>query len=235
MFESASQLSTERLQRVRAILQLISELESTDPMRPDSEQVLALRGLFFVMLYGYFEHSVSDRVRILTIHLADLRVPTAHLSGRIRSIIAHSRFQEIEDSGVTVPRWKKRIRLLDFLDSTDVQPIDESVFSSSMQNIRYATLDLIFEAFGISAPPTPNPGWRGYIDELVEKRNAVAHGRQCATEVGHSFRSGELVKRVEVIAGLVSHLEHVFREFAEGRSFIVGTHRARYTGGVPPT
>jgi hypothetical protein len=59
MFEVERAASNERLQEVRLMHQLISEMESPDPLQPEPDRVLVLRGAFFVLLYAYFESLLS--------------------------------------------------------------------------------------------------------------------------------------------------------------------------------
>ena len=63
-----------------------------------------------------------------------------------------------------------------------------------MDNVWAATVQKMFDVFGINRPALYDVKVRQYIDEVVDKRNAVAHGRESAAITGQSYTTRDLQK-----------------------------------------
>jgi hypothetical protein len=97
-----------------------------------------------------------------------------------------------------------------------------------MQSARYATVALAFEIYGIPDPPAVRPAARGYLDEVVEKRHAIAHGRESPVTYGKAIRSGELRQRYAALYDQAMHVLACLNAYATGKRFIASRHRLRY-------
>jgi hypothetical protein len=61
----------------------------------------------------------------------------------------------------------------------------------------------------------------GLIDELVDKRNAIAHGRETAEDVGRGFSISEMNKRMTLTKRLCVHLARTAKEHcSKHRNFL---------------
>jgi hypothetical protein len=49
----------------------------------------------------------------------------------------------------------------------------------------------------MSDPMLPDMRFRGRLDELIENRNAIAHGRLAASEVGNRYTQRDIDRRLE--------------------------------------
>jgi RiboL-PSP-HEPN len=227
MFESEKQSATNRLTEVRQLLETIKSLESTEVLRPDSTEVLILRGLFYVHLYATFEHSVNEAVLTLLRAVNDLKIKTVHLEPIFLSVSLDSDFNSLRDSGVN-HRWTRRIDLLRKQSSMDQAAIDENVFSSYLQNIWQKNLQQIFDCFFINEPIVPNLTCSPFIDEIVNKRNAVAHGRESPVRVGSGTRSSDLHIRLDAISQIITHLIQCFERHVTELNFVRAEQRVNY-------
>lgn len=70
----------------------------------------------------------------------------------------------------------------------NVTSLNEILFSRKLQNIWIETIEEIIAAFGMQIL-TLTPRTRATIDEIVGKRNAVAHGGESASYVGERHRA----------------------------------------------
>jgi RiboL-PSP-HEPN len=86
--------------------------------------------------------------------------------------------------------WPRRLELIRLRLSTPVAQIDDG--SVETQNIWLHTLEQIFNVFGVTQPPMFDVTKAGYIREVVEARNKIAHGEDSPLVYGSLKRSTEL-------------------------------------------
>ena len=215
-----------RLVEARLTLDLIIQSEATPPAS-DSPAVVALRGLFYVHIYACLEFSVNQAVqRVLTL-ISAYEIEYRHFSPRFQVVSMADGFMAIRDSG-SKKKWKKRIEFVDRSSSEEKCAINTAVFSDDLQNIWVKTILDLFECLGIDADPLPNMEYAGHIDEIVEKRNAVAHGRKSASEVAAGNRSSVLKRKWEIVSETVEHIFNTLTDYIENHQFISAPSRAVY-------
>ena len=224
MFEAEQSLFAERIQEVRVLHQAISELESTDPLQPDPNRVLVLRELFFVLLYGCFEVTVNQLVSAALREISGSGVKTRHLEAALFSLALDPQLTSVE-SGASRGKWKRRIELFDVQAAEDACLVKDSILAMYLQNIGRESLEQVFRCFGIMQSVVPSSRQSGYLDELVEKRRAVSHGRSSAEEVGRAFRSPELSLRITAVTEVIGHLQGVFTTYIDQKMFVADPYR----------
>jgi hypothetical protein len=226
-----------RLAEVKKSFALISRLEDEaskeqDPFKSESGAIL--RGLFFVQLYGLIEYSLSLSVQVLLQEMTKLGVPYFHFEHPLFAVVLDRQFRSVEDSG-----WQRRLlvrrELLQKQVSSDSCMLDDGVFESQLQNVWFETLKQIFDFLLIPYDPVPEVRISGYIDEIVNKRNEIAHGRSSAITVGRLTTVADLEIRMTAIARLIDHIIISFDEYLEGRAFIAQINRPVYLAQVPPS
>jgi hypothetical protein len=182
-----------------------------------------LRGLFFVHLYAVFEYSVTDAVQGLLQQISQRKVPYAQLEQLFYTVALDGRFAAIAGVGPD-KKWKARKDLLRLQRSSEVCEINDTALNRDLQNIWYETLENLFECFCIAPPILPDPRFKGYIDEVVSKRNAVAHGRESPLVVGR-MRSTDLRTRLDAMAGTAMHVILQFGNHLAAQAFVAAPHR----------
>lgn len=111
----------------------------------------------------------------------------------------------------------------------DVCRIRDDIFDDLLQNITYERLQLIIECFSLNKPALPDSGYRLLIEELVHKRNQVAHGGNYISKVGRSKRHDELKVMFEAISNLIKYLLDIFEEYVGGQKYIKTNCRELYS------
>jgi hypothetical protein len=171
MFTAVRELSASRFAEVR---QLLSHIKSVEHARSDALtdplEATILRGLFYVHLYGAFEYAVHLSVTALLEAISGTRVSYAHFAQLFHSVALDSRFEAAAFCGSDT-KWAKRKELLNDQKSQSPCILDEAMLDDQLQNIRFRTLENLFECFCISDPVVPELRLRGYIDEIVDNRN----------------------------------------------------------------
>jgi hypothetical protein len=60
--------------------------------------------------------------------------------------------------------------------------------------------------FGIPNPVVPYGRLVGFVDEMVDHRNAVSHGRKTAYEVGRGLTTTDILDRVKFTQDICMHI-----------------------------
>ena len=155
------------------------------------------RGLLFVQLYGAYEYAVGASVQAALSYIQTQFLSCNDLKRSLLSLILAPEWGSAKTVG---PRevWKARCRLMDRLN--DISPLSNlqsaGLFPSDGSHYRRSQLETIWNVFGIAGPIVPQQRLLGRIDELVETRNAVAHGRQTAREVGGRHSDQDMQDRI---------------------------------------
>lgn len=226
MFKAVRSEITERLAEVFQLIEHIRTLEA-EPPDPDPVEVKILRGLFYVHLYAAFELAVNKSVQCFLQGANALNVAPLHFHPRFFSVALESEFSSIRNVGEE-KRWSARVQLIDKQAATDVRPINGDIFGLYLQNVWVERLEVLFRCLNIEEPIVPDPTFRLYIDEMVEKRNGVAHGRFSAQGVGSVRRSNELMQRYNAVGATCSHVIDCFDAHHTTRGLILEAHRPLY-------
>jgi hypothetical protein len=223
MLEAISGDISSRFREVQVLLNAVQSLD--DPQLSESRQPLhqdyirILRGLFFVHLYGAFESSFNLIVGDACAQINLLQIPHCDLSSTLFSMALDPQFRALRDAPDR-RKWEMRNALVERFRCQDAVEIPEGVFGIELQNVWCATIQQIFNVFSISEPVVPESRFRNYVDEVVEKRNAIAHGRESPSTVGRRFVTSELLQRYDALYGTAVHISRVFQDFIESRGFI---------------
>lgn len=215
-----------RLAEVRQLLDVIRQLEATPPT-PDPPEVRILRALFFVHLYAAFEFTVSQGVQRLLQEVAKLNISPSHFDSKFHAVALDANFSSFRNVGED-KRWSTRISFLDQQVSSNALSINADIFYLYLQNVWIEKLEVLFGCLCIHQPVVPDPSYRLYVDELVERRNGIAHGRFSALGIGGSIRSPELQIRLAAIGATCTHILDCFEQQERDRLYILPSHRTVY-------
>ncbi|MFQ2325571.1 MAE_28990/MAE_18760 family HEPN-like nuclease [Aeromonas dhakensis] len=227
MFSSQRQSSTTRLIEVRDLLAELKKMEDIPPT-PDLLHVVGIRGLLIVNLYACLEFSVNQAVERTLIIVDSLCVPYAHMTHKFHTVSMSDAFKSIKDSGAK-KTWECRIKFIEKLFSSQPCHVNSSTFSLDLQNVWPNTLKELLSCFGIDKPHLPNVMYAGHIDDIVNKRNAVAHGRESPQIIGRSQRCLELEAKWHIISETCEHIISVFDEYVNNLEFIIPSMRGKYS------
>jgi hypothetical protein len=162
----------------------------------------------FVQLYAVYEHTVKEIVRVAIAEMKQRATPVNTIRFELLSLALDHLLQAAADCSME-QRWGKRIELFQRIDSPDPLDTADSAFPSNGRQYRLSQLYTIWAVFGIDAtatPVIPSPRLTQVVDELVENRNAVAHGRRTPEDVGGRYSRDEIYNRIDVIQDICNHL-----------------------------
>mgnify|MGYP007123278029 FL=1 len=219
MFTEVSLNSTKRLLEAKRLMELCSnnkfdeELATTDSV---------LKGVVYVLLYGALEftitHCVSRTIEILNDKTLNLYEVLPSLWG----LIYDSACKRIETAG-TNKKWENRYKLFKELTKDKViEQIESTLFPSSNGNIKEQQLDRVWKTFGLNAPmfEPEHMSVKHCLLELAEGRMAVAHGRECASQVGSLKTAGDLEGLYDSISRYCSYLIECFTQYINQEEYL---------------
>jgi hypothetical protein len=193
-----------------------------------TEDTKLLRGLFFVHLYAALEYSVNGAVQETLRSIASKNAKSADVEARFHSVTLHHLFQSYLDSKGR--RMRKRLDILDAQSSTNICVINDSLFADQLKNIWADTLSDVCDCLCLDLACIKERATRTYIDEVVDRRNAVAHGRESPVEAGSRMNAGELEHRLVAVMNVAEQLTDSLEAHVDQFGFVRATVRAQYAG-----
>jgi len=223
---------TVRLNEARELLSAINSAEKkAGPLTPIPSFEASLRGLFYVSCYGALEWSITAGVHAYLTAIDDEKVPLSHLDWVFNSIALDSFFKAVTDTGAG-GKWAARRRMFEaFSDGTHCKASTASM-EALLSNIWPKTIEEIFHCFGVAKPWTDVAANLGYMKELVEKRNAVAHGRQTAIEAGEGTSFTQLDKIHKATSGVALYFLATLEEHANQKLYVQSAFRMGYLNAI---
>jgi len=196
---SFTNLRTQTRNRYNEVLIFLNYiiLQEPTPPTPIPEEVKIMRGLFFVHLYGTFEKSVNGMVQ-KTIALVDAKnVKHRHFAMPFNTIALVNKLKSLKDSGHG-KLISKAVELFEEINCIREPSLNETAFSRDLQNVWAKTITTVNDSFGIKNF-TITTQERATIDELVENRNKIAHGREKPSIVGSTHMANQLKDKLDLI------------------------------------
>lgn len=188
-FENANIEIRDRFSEANSLLVFLNE-NGPQPLQPTSNNIKSLKGLWLVSIYSAVERSVNTTIE------AALEVISSHGNRSIdciaslHSIFHFNRVRSLNECGKN-KLFDKSISLFEDALSESAIKVTDNPLAESLQNVDANTISWVLGLFGapnISVPPASI----GRVNALRERRNAVAHGRESASEVGERYTIDEL-------------------------------------------
>lgn len=224
-FEATRRISSERLSEVLIYLNHISSVE-LPAGTPTGQDLKIVKGMFFVILYGALEKSTHELLQLLLLKIKVLQPKNRHVVLAFNVVSMARRWKSVKDTGYkdVFPRMSE---FFSCLDSAEYLGIDETLFAGLLQNIWADTIEEVITALGVSGFTLSNAD-RAAIDELVENRNAIAHGRESVSSIGERYRSDDLRKKLQDIQSFIVKLIDRMELYFDQREFLLPGDRALY-------
>lgn len=231
-FGSVKANARTRFGDVRVHLEFIESLEPKSPAEQASIQVKLLRGLFYVHLYSALEKTANECVEQALLLIGSQSVENHHYQSRFNVVSLYARMQAFKAAG-NKSFFSKSVDVFSALDSSEVLKIENTIFSTNLQNVWFKTLDEVCQCFGMQGFSV-DPRLKVSVDEVVDKRNAVAHGRESAIYVGERHRSDILRSRTQDIQLVIDSFLDGLESYVLGLEHIKSIHRAGYAVSRQP-
>lgn len=193
--------------QVAAFWRLIDNLEAAELSNRQAEPSLrTLKGLIFVHFYSVYEYVVVESFACLVRQFNSHAITFTQIKRSMLAIGFSNEFKSLKDLSER-RAWESKIELFQTAESQqpiqlagDSFPRDESHFRDAQLETICRILDLPSNAL------IPTPRFIGWIREMVENRNSIAHGRATAEYVGSRYSSPDLDRRRSELDQLCNHI-----------------------------
>ena len=185
----------------------------------DEQSVSRLnKGLIFVVLYGVVEYTITNcATRFISIIKGNQSLVLDYKE-KLAAILLNSEFEAVMSCG-SKERWNKKAKLVDKFFSSDLENVSDTVFPGDSMNIGMQQVKQLWEFFHIDGDPFPS-NTAIYLDEIKDNRNALAHGRESAAEIGRRFSKQDIKKRVEFVEQFRNHVVQTFELHCDDRCYL---------------
>lgn len=223
------QFSTGTIRLFWSIFDRRQHIESIEPKIITEEtpiHVKIQRGLYYVHLYSALEKAVNEVIEHTILLIKSQDVKNKHFKTTFNVISLNSKMQSFKSCGYK-DYFKRSIEVFQGVNSEERFEISNTIFSQSLQNIWFETLQQILNSFGASQLNV-EARVSFTIDEVVEKRNAVAHGRETPVVVGERYRANILRAKTQDIQLVVDMFIDSFETYISERAYIQESYRKEY-------
>lgn len=226
-FRSVKFRTSERFNEVHLFLNFLSNSEPSNPREPVPLEINVMKGLFCVHLYAAFEKSISDAIETVLALISSQNIKNNHLTAPILSVVLQNKIKSLKDSGYSKIFIKSSDIFIDAA-SSNIIPINETVFANQLQNVKINIIDEIVKTIGMN-PINLSAHTRITIDEIVDKRNAVAHGRDSAASVGQRYRMPALREKMKIISAAANEIIDAIEDYYGIKKYIKPNARRHYS------
>lgn len=150
-----------------------------------------------VLLYAAYENLLVTLCRSLLETAKQLGVGNRRLRPGLRLIAAHARLQAVSSLAPTAI-WRAGFDLVDTVSHARECTISTDTFPNDGTHFRRSQVLTFCKVFNLGDPaPILREAWNR-LDTIVAERNAVAHGRLTAGDVGRNYSPADMQRLVEI-------------------------------------
>lgn len=217
MFSDLKRDSAAKFVEVRDFLDFTSSLIPAPPLSTPNS-ILSAKGFFYVHIYGVFEYTVSTAVKKTISYINAENVKVNDFKPVILSMVLNPECDAILNTRSR--NWEKRWNLFEKFRNNPVVQIASEVFPTNGKNIRYNQLESIWKTFCIDEPILNVPSIGGRISDIVDNRNAIAHGNSDPSEIGRRVSIAELYSRHTEMSSYCSYIIQVFEDYIVNKKYL---------------
>ncbi len=216
-FATAEEEMRERLTEAAAML---NHLRATAPpaMTPLDEIQKAQRGLWLVVIYAAFERGTNAIVEAALEEISNHGPSSIQAVAPLHAIFHFPRIQSVKDCGYSSV-FESSISLFEGSLSNLPMKVTDNPLAKYLQNVDGKTLEWACSLFG-AVPYSVTGANRGRLATLRERRNAVAHGREPASQVGEPYTLDELQKVYDAADAELLRFKLHMETYCNSRSYI---------------
>lgn len=209
--------------RFNEVLQNLAAIEALDETTLISK---INRGLYYVHLYSALEKTINEAVEQALILIQSRSVKNKHFKMHFNVISLQHKLQGFKSCGYK-EYFNKSSDIFQNITSDDIFPLNNTIFSQSLQNVWFKTIQETLTFFGANDLNLESR-IKYTIDEIVERRNAVAHGRESAAQVGEKHRATVLRTKTNDIQLVADLFVATFESYINNSSYIKDEYISLY-------
>lgn len=216
-------------ERFSEVLVNLSYIESIEPVSISEEtlpHVKIQRGLYYVHLYSALERAINEVIEQAILLIKVQEIKNKHFETAFNVISLNSKMQSFKACGYK-DYFNKSIEVFKCVASEERFEINNTIFSQNLQNVWFETIQQALKSFGAS-PLEVEQRVSFTVDEVVDKRNSVAHGRETPIVVGERYRANVLRTKTQEIQLIVDMVIDSFETYISEKSYIKEDYRREY-------
>ena len=175
-------------------------------------------GLFFVYIYGVYEEIVR---RIITDTIRALNSSGIHIeqcSYGLYPLAFSAEFDSLCGAG-SQTKWQNRWKISQKIQDNPEINIPLELFPTDGKNLKHRQLSSLFCSFGLECDPLPRAEIGGYITEIVNNRNYIAHGDDLPKNIGRRYTKEDLLKRCDIVSEVCNYIAESFEKYIQENKF----------------
>ncbi|WP_067219742.1 MAE_28990/MAE_18760 family HEPN-like nuclease [Marinomonas gallaica] len=213
-------------ERFSEVLVNLAFIEHSEGLTDYSVESKIMRGLYYVHLYSALEKTVNEVIEQTILLVSQCQVKNRHYENSFNVISLNSKMQAFKQCS-SKNYFSKSIELFESIESDEIFTLNNTVLAENLQNVWYKTLVETIKSFGAD-PINVDPRIRATIDEVVNNRNAVAHGRETPVLVGERHRAEILRRKTQDIQTVIEQFISTFEDYVNNRKYINPLHLSEY-------
>ena len=154
-------------------------------LRSSDHELNALKGLWLVSLYAALEYGVNSLVTQSLSHIEGAGTRYNECRLELQPILHRSRVQSIRDCSLSKSHSAAFKLIMATMSPEVIRKVGHPL-SEVLQNVDGHSIQLVVQLFGIADYQIEKPALIK-LNNLKERRNAVAHGRETAAQAGQTF------------------------------------------------
>ena len=178
----------------------------------DGELSQTARGRDFVQVYAIHEYTVKTVVQQSILAVIGHAHALKSLRPSLLALFLDPELTSIQDSGRD-KIWAQRLQLFDRAASRDPARLSGTPIPTDGSHFRHSQVQMILRVFGVQRPPTTRRRHLFKIDEVVDHRNAIAHGQETAAQVGGRYSNADIRKTVRQMKSVCLRLITIAEEY----------------------
>ncbi|CAK2251067.1 putative RiboL-PSP-HEPN domain-containing protein [Vibrio crassostreae] len=217
MLENVDSGLNERLKGAEETLQLIKTMR--DQGNTANPLFKTMKGMLFVPLYASLEYVLTS---CASQYLEALNQDPKDIScykNNLYPVFMDDSFNRLRNCG-NKNVWAARGEIVSTIYSTDPIIADSSVMPGGTLNVNIKVLNDIWDFFCLQGQPLPEGFDSLNIGTLKDNRNAIAHGRRSASDVGSAYEVSNLENRFSDTQKLCFHILQSFIDCLEAKHYL---------------
>jgi hypothetical protein len=178
----------------------------------DGELSQTARGLVFVQVYAIHEFTVKTVVEQGILAVIGYAHSYKSLRPSLLALFLDPELTSVQDSGKD-KLWKQRLQLFDRAASKDPARLNGTPIPTDGSHFRHPQIQMILRVFGVKRAPTTRRRHLFKIDEVVDHRNAIAHGQETAAQVGRRYSNADVRKTIRQMKSVCLRLITIVEEY----------------------
>ncbi len=218
MFNDVDVETNNRLLEAKDILIVLRGNRVVGDIPNDNREDRVLKGLFFVSLYGVLEYNVTATVHRCIQIINSKQRRMLDLKASLYCLLLDAECEAV--ASVRDKKWDKRYMLFKQIEENPLSIIRDDLFPASIGNIKYKQLESIWKIFGITSPISLTDSFQWKLGSLVDRRNAIAHGRELPSTIGGRYTISSLEELYNEISIFCSYTINVFEEYINNEGYL---------------